>query len=518
MEEGALIATTRTALVDSQPVDAVQLAEDGLVVVGQPSGHDGLVGGLPVQPGAVPGSPGRRVGLILAVVADTIGLGAAIVAGQIFDLEVNGRGSISASFASLMYLPLLLAVMACYGLYRRGGRRIMGSSFPDVGHLIHALIVGSLITLLAAAGMHRWAGLPNIDRTGIGVTVAIAVITVTQARAGARWVLRRGQYGISKILIVGSGEVATAVLARLQKVEGVRVVGCVDDSHRAPALPWPSTTLLGGLADIPEIVINERVDHVVVAFSPAKGAELAGLLRPQLRDVRVSVVPRLFELMTVRSTVDELYGLPVVDVAPASFGLADRFAKRTMDMVVSGLGLLAVSIPMLVIALAVRLTSPGPIFFRQERTGRNNLPFHIYKFRTMRQGAEQEKQALANDVDGPLFKNHNDPRVTKVGAFLRKTSLDELPQLINVFKGDMSLVGPRPFITSESEAICGWATRRFDVRPGMTGLWQVSGRNDLPFEELCRLDHSYVASWSLWWDLRILWYTPGMVFRRHGAY
>jgi lipopolysaccharide/colanic/teichoic acid biosynthesis glycosyltransferase len=138
----------------------------------------------------------------------------------------------------------------------------------------------------------------------------------------------------------------------------------------------------------------------------------------------------------------------------------------------------------------------------------------------MRMGAEAERSGLAgaNQVDGPIFKLREDPRVTRVGRVLRKTSLDELPQLLDVLRGDMSLVGPRPFVTAEAAGIDGWAQRRFDVRPGLTGLWQVSGRNDLPFDELRRLDYEYVASWSLWWDLSILWHTPASVVRRNGAY
>jgi lipopolysaccharide/colanic/teichoic acid biosynthesis glycosyltransferase len=167
-----------------------------------------------------------------------------------------------------------------------------------------------------------------------------------------------------------------------------------------------------------------------------------------------------------------------------------------------------------------RRPSSGPVFFKQHRTGRRGGRFEMYKFRTMRDGADQEKDALrsANEVDGPLFKIRNDPRMTRVGRFLRATSVDELPQLLNAIKGEMSLVGPRPFVMPEADLIDGWAARRFDVRPGMTGLWQVSGRNDLPFEELRRLDYAYVASWSLWWDLRIMWHTPGIVLRGRGAY
>ena len=175
---------------------------------------------------------------------------------------------------------------------------------------------------------------------------------------------------------------------------------------------------------------------------------------------------------------------------------------------------------MLVTAIAIKATSPGPVLFRQPRTGRNGENFQIFKFRTMTVGADDAKVELRghNDVDGPLFKLRDDPRVTRLGRLLRATSFDEMPQLLNVLLGQMSLVGPRPFVPDESAGIDGWAARRFDVKPGMTGLWQISGRNDLPFEELRQLDYAYVASWSLWWDLKILWHTPGSVLRRHGAY
>ncbi len=160
--------------------------------------------------------------------------------------------------------------------------------------------------------------------------------------------------------------------------------------------------------------------------------------------------------------------------------------------------------------MLIKATSPGPVFFRQARTGRYEKTFFVLKFRTMyrrRRGAPDEIDHL-NEMDGPLFKVTNDPRVTRVGRFLRRTSLDEIPQLINVWKGDMSLVGPRPFVVAEAAEIEGWARKRFEARPGMTGLWQVSGRNELSHLELCRLDYLYVASWSFWWDLQILWQTP----------
>jgi len=172
-----------------------------------------------------------------------------------------------------------------------------------------------------------------------------------------------------------------------------------------------------------------------------------------------------------------------------------------------------------VTAIVIKWTSPGPVFFRQTRTGRDEAPFQVLKFRTMYQDAEARKSELLhlNEVDGPLFKMVDDPRITGPGRFLRRTSLDELPQLINVWRGDMSLVGPRPFVVSEAAEIEGWARKRFEARPGMTGLWQVSGRNELSHLELCRLDYLYVASWSFWWDMQIMWRTPGSMFKGRGA-
>jgi lipopolysaccharide/colanic/teichoic acid biosynthesis glycosyltransferase len=196
-----------------------------------------------------------------------------------------------------------------------------------------------------------------------------------------------------------------------------------------------------------------------------------------------------------------------------------RFLKRAFDIVMSSLILLILTPLIALVAVTIRMTSSGPVFFRQVRTGRNECTFSMLKFRTMNRGAEMSRNELEqlNESDGPLFKMRNDPRVTKIGRFLRRTSLDEIPQLINVWKGDMSLVGPRPFIVSESSMFEGWARKRFEVRPGMTGLWQVSGRNELSHMELARLDYLYVASWSFWWDINILWQTPTAVFRGRGA-
>jgi exopolysaccharide biosynthesis polyprenyl glycosylphosphotransferase len=232
-------------------------------------------------------------------------------------------------------------------------------------------------------------------------------------------------------------------------------------------------------------------------------------------------VPRYFEIFTSNAILDDVEGMPVVTLPPMRLGRSARLLKRSVDLVVSATALLFLSPLFALIAVAIRLDSSGPALYWQPRRGRLGSTFSIVKFRTMFTGAEQRRSEVLhmNEVDGPLFKiKGKDPRVTRIGSFLRRTSLDELPQLWNVLKGEMSLVGPRPFVIYEADQITGWATRRLDMTPGVTGLWQVLGRNDIPFEEMTKLDYLYVTNWSLWWDLKILCQTIPVVLGKRGAY
>jgi len=461
-----------------------------------------------------------RVNLTLGMlaVADALAIGAALIAGGATSW-VGGRSG-GYLFGPLVFEPLVLAIMAVYGLYRRGRRRLLASAFPDLGPLLHALLVSCLLIVLCEDKVASFSPSAQLGREGAAVFGVTAMVAVPALRATFRYLSNSLVRGKPRVLIVGSGLVASSVARRISATRELDVVGYVDDEPFSVPLCSPGVAHLGQLNEIPRLLVEREIDHLVVAFTPVEDSELAALLRSLADRVRISIVPRMFDLLTVRSVLDDLCGLPVIDVAPPSLGLGARLAKRTMDVLVSGAALLVLCPVMVLIAAVVRLSSPGPALFRQKRTGRNGRNFDILKFRTMYQGAEAQKAMLraANEVDGPLFKIRSDPRVTPVGAFLRKTSLDELPQLINVLKGDMSLVGPRPFVVEESREIRGWAARRFSVRPGMTGLWQISGRNDLPFEDLSRLDYCYVASWSLWWDLRIIWHTPASVLARRGAY
>jgi exopolysaccharide biosynthesis polyprenyl glycosylphosphotransferase len=345
------------------------------------------------------------------------------------------------------------------------------------------------------------------------VAGSVGLVAVLGGRVAGSSLVDRAVHSADRVLVVGSGQVADAVCARLGRVGDVEVLGLVDDD------PPPGSAVVGGLADLPALCQGLGVDRVVVAFSRTPSHETAEMLRSLAGWVPISVVPRFFELVSWRSQVEELHGLPVIDVAPPRLGMWASFGKRTFDVVVSAVGLFLLAPVLAAIAIGVKLSSPGPVFFRQLRSGRGGRPFAIFKFRTMVDGADTHREALWSSSDGDgLFKMREDPRVTRLGSWLRKTSLDELPQLFNVLIGHMSLVGPRPFTLSESSEINGWAARRFEVRPGMTGLWQVSGRSELSWQDLRRLDYIYVASWSFWWDLKILWQTPSIVSRRQGAY
>jgi exopolysaccharide biosynthesis polyprenyl glycosylphosphotransferase len=452
----------------------------------------------------------RRVALLL-VGMDAMGLAvAALVAAWI---GTRFAGSAGPVWARLVFVPVLVTALAGYGLYRDRRRRIVRSAFHDVTPVIHSLLIGGLASWALSVWWLRSAWGVAVSPAEAVVAGSVGLVAVLGGRVAGSSLVDRAVHSADRVLVVGSGQVADAVCARLGRVGDVEVLGLVDDD------PPPGSAVVGGLADLPALCQGLGVDRVVVAFSRTPSHETAEMLRSLAGWVPISVVPRFFELVSWRSQVEELHGLPVIDVAPPRLGMWASFGKRTFDVVVSAVGLFLLAPVLAAIAIGVKLSSPGPVFFRQLRSGRGGRPFAIFKFRTMVDGADTHREALWSSSDGDgLFKMREDPRVTRLGSWLRKTSLDELPQLFNVLIGHMSLVGPRPFTLSESSEINGWAARRFEVRPGMTGLWQVSGRSELSWQDLRRLDYIYVASWSFWWDLKILWQTPSIVSRRQGAY
>ncbi len=461
----------------------------------------------------------RRLALRRLLLADMVGLTLAAVCGPLFVAAVSSNPASGAARAGVVYLvdllmlPVFLAIFACYGLYRGITRRISNSVFADLPGIVHGLLISGFVYALVAYVLKRNDGLAALTVAKIVAMCLVAVVTVPLARVAANVLFARASIGSVPVIVVGTGKLAQTVASHLRAHPNVQFVGFVDDN------PLGRGDLLGELEDLPDLCQRFGIARVVVCFSRTHPERTTEVLKGLAGKVAVSVVPRYYELITARSHVEDLSGLPMLDIAPASLSTGARAFKRTFDIAASSAMLLLLSPLMALFAVAIKLSSSGPVFFRQIRTGRDERPFAMLKFRTMYEDAESRRQELAhlNEMDGPLFKITNDPRITSVGRFLRRTSLDEIPQLINVWKGDMSLVGPRPFVVEESEEIDGWARKRFEARPGMTGLWQVSGRNELSHLELCRLDYLYVASWSFWWDMQILWRTPSTVFRGRGA-
>jgi len=420
---------------------------------------------------------------------------------------------------AVLALPAWIGVFTVYNLYERQGRSISLATFDELGDLFHALLAGSLIFLILSQVLRRVMGAEVFFPVEAAIFLGTALPLVLLMRGSVRSWIFPAVMQPRRTLIVGGGDVGQVVERKIRSHPeyGLDLVGFVDERPHAGT----KAPLVGGPADLPQLVDRLEIDWVVLAFSQASYEDTLDLLRAARRpDVHLSIVPRFFEVFASNATIQELEGMPVVNLPPMRLSRSVRVLKRAFDVTAAGLGLLVLSPLLAITAIAIKLDSRGPVFFRQERHGRGGSVFRITKFRTMVDGAEAHRQALAadNEVDGALFKIKDDPRITRVGSFLRTTSIDELPQLWNVLKGEMSLVGPRPFVIHESSQITGWASRRLDLTPGITGLWQVLGRNDMPFEEMVKLDYIYVTNWSLWWDLKILGQTIPVVLGRRGAY
>ncbi|OQY86476.1 MAG: hypothetical protein B6D41_13375 [Chloroflexi bacterium UTCFX4] len=352
----------------------------------------------------------------------------------------------------------------------------------------------------------------------------LIVLCLTLARALMRWalgILRKRGFGVDRAIVVGGGEIGRAIMRNVlaQPNLGYRIEGFVDDDPSKGAIG--NFPLLGGTDHLPRLLRERAVDEVIITLPWHARDKIVRIIEiADAAGARVKIVPDLFQLSLSQIAVDAVGGIPLIGVKEASFSYGAFAIKRAMDVLFAGALFVLLLLPMLFIALAIKLTSPGPIIFAQYRVGRGGKIFTAYKFRTMRVGADDEKQDLAhlNEASGPLFKIRNDPRITIIGKILRRASLDELPQLLNVLKGDMSLVGPRPPLPNEVAQYEEWHKRRLDVSPGVTGLWQVSGRSELSFDEMVMLDLYYIENWSPWLDIRILLKTIPALLTARGAY
>jgi exopolysaccharide biosynthesis polyprenyl glycosylphosphotransferase len=335
---------------------------------------------------------------------------------------------------------------------------------------------------------------------------------------------------VDRVVVVGAGDLGRRILQALMGIPalGYRVVGFVDDALAGDRLSVATESgleradWLGTTDDLERIIEGYDVDEVIIALpATAHGRVLEVIEHCRRRDVQFKFVPDLLQLSLDRVDLGEVAGVPLIGIKDASIRGVDYAMKRLADIAIAVTVLTLMAIPMAVIAVLVRLDSPGPPLYRQRRVGRNGECFTITKFRCMVENADEQRaelMAMHDHMDPRLFKLRDDPRLTRVGKVLRRFSLDELPQFLNVLSGHMSVIGPRPQLPEEVATYEEWHKQRLLVTPGLTGLWQVNGRSNLSFDEMVRLDLYYAEHWSPWLDIKIVLRTIPAVVTGRGAY
>lgn len=456
------------------------------------------------------------------LLADVLGLTLSFaIAQNVYagDPHQSGRfDGLGELIAFVVSLPIWVVAAKLYGLYDKDEERTDHSTTDDFSGVFHLVTVCTFL-LYAISRETRWF---NPEFGKLLLFWLLAIFGVTLCRALTRAYCRRQINYLQNTIIVGAGDVGQRIARKILKHPeyGINLVGFVDadPKERAPGLEH--LTLLGQQEDLPDLIELLDIERVIVAFSNEGHEDQLQLIRAlNGLDIQVDVVPRFFDVLNATIEFHTIEGLPVCSLPPARLSRSSRLLKRGIDVVGSLCGLIVLSPVFGVAALAIKLDSSGPVFFRQVRMGEGRRTFRICKFRSMCADAEQRKSELAHlnkhlapGGDPRMFKIDGDPRVTRVGRWLRRTSLDELPQLWNVLRGEMSLVGPRPLILAEHRHVSEWAQRRLDLKPGITGLWQVLGRDTLSFEEMVRLDYLYVTTWAPTRDFGLLLRTLPSVF------
>jgi exopolysaccharide biosynthesis polyprenyl glycosylphosphotransferase len=458
---------------------------------------------------------GARVVSLLAL--DFMGVALAIFTALLLKALVRNHVQLDSALHEteriLAFAYLLTALLfARSGLYAEGALR------PGMSRIVGSLFQVSFVALLFAvvSGEHFSSYYLFYG------SLAFALLYVSSLRAGYEWltgvILRAAGYR-RRAVLVGTGKHIRDLAHALSDAPHapIDVVGFISP-HKLPANGLRS---LGSLNDLDAILGSERVDEVIIADPDFPQVEAVGLVEQcHQRGVRVRLAPSTMEILINRAVFVPGQSVPLFELGPPVFEGVDFALKRAFDVVGAALLLVVLSPLLLAIVIAVRVSSRGPILFRSTRRGIGQRPFGCLKFRTMHTDAEEHQADLEdlNEATGALFKIREDPRLTTVGGWLRRFSLDELPQLVNVLRGEMSLVGPRPLPQRDYEMLDEWHRKRYLVLPGITGLWQVSGRSELDFDDLVHLDFIYLEHWSLALDLTILLKTIPAVLSRRGAY
>lgn len=439
----------------------------------------------------------------------------------------------------LFVVPVRVLANAYYDLYRLRGEF---SYVDDGAHVFRATAVASLL-IVAVAFLYR-GGTTFRSFSYSRAVFAFDFLFALVAYAGLRLAARAAQSAVRRrginlipTLVVGRGAEASLCIREMRERPelGYRVIGVVENGRLGEGVPdeFDGVPVVAGIDALAEAIRETRANEVIITDPKVPGDLLFDVMMRvgRNRGVEFRIAPSLFNFLPRKTEVDQIGALPMIQLFREPLPRAARIVKRSCDVIVAASALLLLAPLWLVIALLIKLDSRGSVFYRQERVGMDGRVFLFLKFRTMRAGAddalhrEYQRKLIAGQPDvnlgddaRPVYKLRDDPRVTRTGRVLRRLSLDELPQLLNVLRGDMSLVGPRPPIPYEVEAYELWHRKRLDMKPGLTGLWQVSGRNRLSFDEMVRLDLFYIENWSLLLDLKIILRTLPVMLRGDDAY
>ncbi|MDQ3819235.1 MAG: sugar transferase [Acidobacteriota bacterium] len=446
-----------------------------------------------------------------------------------------------APYAALLpfILPIRLLALYYLDLYRLRGE----FSFVEDGvKVFKATAIGSLL-IVALAFLYRGGFQYRSFSYARGVFVldffiALAAFGVVRLIVrSAQTFARRRDINLIPTLVVGRGPEAALCIKEMRERPslGYRVIGVVENGPLDESVPeeFEGVPVISDIKGLPDAIREARANEVIITDPSLSGDVLFDVMMRcgRRRGVEFRIAPSLFNCLPRKTEIDQIGALPMIRLFREPLSSAARMVKRASDIIIAGFALAILSPLWLIIALVIKLDSRGPIFYKQERVGMDGRIFLFYKFRTMRVGANDEAhreyqrkyiagraEAMLVEGERPAYKLVADPRITRVGRLLRRLSLDELPQLLNVLSGDMSVVGPRPPIPYEVEAYQLWHRKRLDMKPGLTGLWQVSGRNRLPFDEMVRLDLFYIENWSLLLDLKIILRTLPVMLRGDDAY
>ncbi|MCK5687047.1 sugar transferase [bacterium] len=422
----------------------------------------------------------------------------------------------------VIFLYGTVIILFCFFYFRLYSFTRNAGKLDEIAHVVQAVTFANVL-IIAITFFYRNI---SVSRLVIINSYILTVIFLSLFRFSRRlfveWLRLRG-FGVRNVLIYGAGDGGKLVKHHLEfhSEMGYNLVGFLDDSKSMNGKEVDNKPVFGNLTNLSGVVVKKNIHDVIIAIPSApRDKILKAVMKCEKAGVNYFILPNVYDFMTSQISINRMGTVPLMKVELEAKKSVQYIVKRTFDYIF-GLFCAILFLPVyLIVAMLIKLESKGPILFSQIRIGKNGKAFKFYKFRTMINDAEKLKARLHkhNEVDGPIFKMKDDPRITKLGKILRKFSIDELPQIFNVLKGDMSFVGPRPPVPEEVKKYEGWQKTRLSVMPGITGLWQVSGRSTLTFEQMVRLDLFYIENWSFWMDFKILISTIPTVIFCKGAY